>query len=56
MKQNHTTQAERATEQLDKIRELTLADLDAAAGGKGAKLSEACCHGTHIPRVTIELY
>lgn len=62
MKQDHTKQVERAasTEQLDKMHELTLADLDAVAGGKGAKpssgkLFEACCSGTHFPQVTIEM-
>jgi len=60
MKLDHTKQVERAAEPSDKIRELTLADLDAAAGGKGAKSSgklfEACSHGTHIPQVTIDLF
>jgi type VI protein secretion system component Hcp len=44
----------------EKIHELTLADLDAAAGGgsvkpSSGKLYQACCSGKHIPTVTIVL-
>jgi hypothetical protein len=62
MKQDHTQPVERSAsiEQPDRLHELALADLDAAVGGKGAKpsskLHEACCKGTHIPEVTIELW
>ena len=40
---------------------LTLADLDAVAGGGSVKqssgnLSGICCKGTHIPKVTIEMW
>jgi len=45
----------------DNICELTLADLDAVAGGGSVKqssgnLSGICCKGTHIPKVTIEMW
>jgi type VI protein secretion system component Hcp len=63
MKQDHTKRFERAVsaDQLDKMHELTIAELNAAVGGKGAKASsgklfETCCKGTHIPEVTIELW
>ena len=40
---------------------ITLADLDAVAGGGSVKqssgnLSGICCKGTHIPKVTIEMW
>jgi hypothetical protein len=48
-----------STDHADGIRELTVADLDAAAGGKGntsVKLHEACSSGKHIPKISIELW
>ena len=59
MKRDFAKQVERMAGQ-DKMYELTLEDLDAAVGGKGAgpsspKLFEAGCTGKHIPKVTIEL-
>jgi hypothetical protein len=61
MKRDHTKQVERATsiDQLDGIRELTLADLEIAVGGKGAQTSvslhRACCTGKHFPTASITL-
>ncbi len=61
MKWDFVRQVERgtSTDHADGIRELTVADLDAAAGGKGntsVKLHEACSSGKHIPKISIELW
>ncbi len=59
MKRDHARQVERATsiDQMDDIRELTLADLEIAVGGKGAQtagsLFRACCTGKHFPKASI---
>jgi hypothetical protein len=61
MKRDHAKQVERPTAigQMDDIRELTLADLEIAVGGKGAQTSgvlfRACCTGKHIPKASITL-
>ncbi|HEY0911874.1 MAG TPA: hypothetical protein VGD75_16750 [Bradyrhizobium sp.] len=57
---NDINLARRPSSAQDNIYELTLADLDAVAGGGTVKqssgnLSAMCCKGTHIPKVTIEL-
>lgn len=61
MKRDHAKQVERATsiDQMDGMRELTLADLEIAVGGTGAQTSvslhKACCTGKHFPAVTLRL-
>jgi type VI protein secretion system component Hcp len=51
-----------ATDSTDNLRSVTDSELDLVVGGvvkltdaSSAKLHEACCRGTHIPEVTIEL-
>jgi type VI protein secretion system component Hcp len=44
---------------LEDHRPLADCELDAVSGGTskaGPKLYEACCKGTHLPEVTIELW
>jgi hypothetical protein len=59
MKRDHAKQVERATSigQMDEMRQLTLADLEIAMGGKGAQTSvslhKACCTGKHFPTASI---
>jgi hypothetical protein len=59
MTRDHAKQVERATsiDQMDTLRELTLADLEIAVGGKGAQTSvslyRACCTGKHFPQASI---
>ena len=59
MKRDHAKQVERATSigQMDEMRQLTLADLEIAVGGKGAQTSvslhKACCTGKHFPTASI---
>ena len=61
MKRDHANQVERAAliDQVDDTRELTLADLEMAVGGKGAQTSgslyKACCTGKHFSEAKIVL-
>jgi hypothetical protein len=61
MTRDHAKQVERATSigQLDGMRELTLADLEIAVGGKGSQASvslhKACCTGKHFATASITL-
>jgi hypothetical protein len=52
--------AKRPSSARENIYELTLFDLDAATGGRAVKqsgnLAATCCKGTHIPKVTIEMW
>jgi hypothetical protein len=55
---NNINAVEQPQSAKEQICELTLADLDAAAGGKPAKASggillKACCHGEHLRSATI---
>jgi hypothetical protein len=61
MTRDHAKQGEPATsiDEMDGMRELTLADLEIAVGGKGAQTSvslhKACCTGKHFPTATITI-
>jgi hypothetical protein len=61
MTRDHAKQVEQATSigQMDSIRELTLADLEIAVGGKGSQtsvsLQKACCTGKHFATASITI-